>query len=329
MKILAPARSLQEIEMLIHFGADELYCGVSTPEWENHFGSHWWMNRRSPAGANFSSLNDLSEAVALAHSNNIKVYVTLNAHFYPSGSLGYLLKFVEKLLDDIEVDGFIISDMNLLIALSDSKLPVKVHLSSLAGCFNSWSQELLRSLGVTRVILPRQLQPKEIKSIVTTQHSPMQYEVFAVNDGCYFEESLCQTTHSLGPFCLTDWNIEVHSSQHLKNVQGDIQHHSEELKEYLWYLNNCGSSFQEDGIPNGPCSLCWFGHFRDWGVEAVKIVGREASFFRKMMSLQLVKAVMEHVDAGKSPEQIADYARSLRKTPDYCAKKYMCYFREA
>jgi putative protease len=100
------------------------------------------------------------------------------------------------------------------------------------------------------------------------------------------------------------------------------------LREYLWYQNNCGSSFQQNGLPNGPCSLCWFGHFRDWGVTAVKIVGREASFYRKMRSLQLVKAVMAEVKEGGACEKIAQFARSLRATPEYCDKGYMCYFRD-
>ena len=96
----------------------------------------------------------------------------------------------------------------------------------------------------------------------------------------------------------------------------------------MWYQNNCGSSCQKDGLPNGPCSLCWFADFRAWGVAAVKIVGREASFFRKMRSLQLVKAVMDEVREGASANSIAELARSLRKTPEYCEKGYMCYFRE-
>ncbi len=97
------------------------------------------------------------------------------------------------------------------------------------------------------------------------------------------------------------------------------------FREYRWFQNNCGSSCKADGTPNGPCSLCWFGYFRDWGVKAVKIVGREASFHRKMSSLQLVKAVMDVVNGGKSPGDIAAYARSLRNTPEYCNKGHMCY----
>ena len=61
--------------MLLHFGADEFYCGVRTPEWEEHFGGHWWMNRRSPSGANLSSWEEVREVVRLAHEAKVPVHV--------------------------------------------------------------------------------------------------------------------------------------------------------------------------------------------------------------------------------------------------------------
>ncbi|UCF90245.1 MAG: U32 family peptidase, partial [Desulfobacterales bacterium] len=166
----------------------------------------------------------------------------------------------------------------------------------------------------------------EIKRIVTEGNSQMEFEVFAVNDGCFFEEGFCQTTHALGgPLCLTDWEVQAPGGS---LAAPELAQGLEELREYLWYQNNCGSTFQEEGLPNGPCSLCWFAHFKAWGVTAVKIVGREASFYRKMRSLQLVKAVMDKVREGVSYAGVSQWTRSLRGTPDYCDKGYMCYFRE-
>ena len=156
----------------------------------------------------------------------------------------------------------------------------------------------------------------------------MEFEVFALNDGCFYEEGFCQTSHSLGAFCLTDWDVGVYHPRKGKLSPNELKNHKDNYREYLWYQNNCGSSFQQNGLPNGPCSLCWFGHFRDWGLTAVKIVGREASFIRKMGSLQLVKAVVERVGEQADAGEIATFARSLRSTPEYCKKGYMCYFRE-
>jgi len=165
----------------------------------------------------------------------------------------------------------------------------------------------------------------EIEKILATNNNTMAFEVLAVNDGCLFEEGFCQTTHALGgPFCLMEWDIQA-VGERISPTK--IKQRTDELREYLWYQNNCGSSFQDDGLPNGPCSLCWFGHFHKWGVHAVKIVGREASFYRKMRSLQLVKAVMGEVNGDASPEDVSRFARALRNTPTYCDKGYMCHFR--
>jgi putative protease len=316
--------------MLIECGADELYCGVSTSEWEEHFGGTWWINRRSPQGANLTSWEDVRTIVTQAHGAKTPVHVTLNTPFYTQGSVGYVTRLAERLTGELGVDSLIVSDLTLLLRLRAEGLPADLHLSSLGSCTNSRSVDFYESMGIKRIILPRQLRVPEIEGIVTTAKGKMEFEVFAVNDGCYFEEGLCQTTHAVGsPFCMTDWKVQVHRSNGAVIPTEELARHREELREYLWFQNNCGSSFEESGVPNGPCSLCWFGHFRDWGVTSVKIVGREASFYRKMRSLQLVKAVMDEVRQGASHEAVAEVARSIRGTPNYCDKGYMCYFRGA
>ncbi len=327
MKIITPISSISELDMLLHNGADEFYCGLRTLKWEKIFDQNLWMNRRSPNQANICSLEDLEKIITAAHKEAVKVSITLNTSFYPKKGMTYILELCEQLVKEIRVDALIVSDLNLLLELSKKKLPVRIHLSSLGSCFNSHSIDFYRSLGVNRIILPRQLTLSEIRPIVKPNFDKMEFEVFALNDGCYFEEGFCQTSHTLGAFCLADWEIKAHgpmkkSPSFIKNLHD----HMRQYKEYLWFQNNCGSSFQENGLPNGPCSLCWFGHFRDWGVTAVKIVGREASFHRKMGSLQLVKAVRDKAGNNTERDRIKAYARDLRQTPEYCDKGYMCYF---
>lgn len=314
--------------MLIHNGADELYCGVSTPEWEQHFGGRWWMNRRSPVQANLLCREDLQRVVEVAHRHRIPVQVALNAAFYPQGAIRYLVKLADTLVHDFAVDGLIVSDFNFLCALESRGLPVNIHLSSLGGCFNSRTAEFYRSLGVTRVILPRQLRGSEIKGLLRRARGRMEFEAFALNDGCYFEEGLCQTSHTLGTFCLTEWTVQRYCpGAPDEPTDTDLSRYLQKLRTFLWYQNNCGSSFQQEGLPNGPCSLCLLGEFQAWGMKAVKIAGREASFYRKMRSLQMVKAVMDEVRGGMPPQEVKDFARSLRKTPEYCDQGSMCYFR--
>ncbi len=321
MKIVAPVSSPDEVEMLLHCGADELYCGIRAPEWEEKFGGRWWMNRRGPKGANLSGFSDLKRVTTAAHDAGVRVAVALNAAFYPADAIDDILELARKLAADTGVDALIISDVNLLIRIQRENPPVEIHLSSLGSVFNSYTVDFYRDLGVRRIILPRQLRLSEIETIVSRKSDRMEFEVFAVNDGCLFEEGVCQTTHAFGPFCMMDWSIQAVHGPNGPEAAPPV----DRLNEYRWYQNNCGSSFQEDGLPNGPCSLCRFDRFQSWGVSAVKIVGREAAFYRKMRSLQLVKAVMDEVRNGR-PSSVA---RKWRNTPEYCDSGWMCYFRDA
>lgn len=324
MKIVAPLSHRDETEMLLHMGADEIYCGIARIDWDGRYGGQVWMNRRDPKGANVASIDDITEVTGIAHEEGAKVYVTLNSPYYPKAGLAYIMQLSERLVERADVDGLIVSDMNLLIRLSKEKFPVRIHLSSLGNAINAESVEFYSSLGVNRIILPRHLRLSEIEALVKKCRKHMEFEVFAINDGCYFEESFCRTSHAGGSFCMAAWTAHSGRGENEEMLEEEMKH----LREFLWYQNNCGCTFQEDGLPNGPCSLCWFGRFRDWGISAVKIVGREASFYRKMRSLQLVKAVMDRVRQKDGWEMIEETARRLRNTPEYCEKGYMCYFRE-
>lgn len=329
MKITTPISSLNELEMLLHNGADELYCGIRTKAWDEIFKENWWMNRRSPSQANLSSLSELDRITREAHAAGVTVSITLNASFYPDQGMAYILDLSEQLSREIRVDALIVSDLNLLIELAAKKLPVRIHVSSLGSCFNSLSTDFYRSLGVRRIILPRQLTLREIESIVINGRDRMEYEVFAVNDGCYFEEGFCQTSHPIGPFCHTDWSLEpVFQQEADPRLSAGLPSLMTDYRRTLWYLNNCGSSFQANGLPNGPCSLCHLADFRDWGVTAIKIVGREASFHRKMGSLQMVCAVRDRAVNETGTQGVQTYARQIRNTPEYCDSGNMCYFRK-
>jgi len=326
MKIAAPVSSVKEAEMLVSFGANELYCGFNPEKWHNKF-KELWINRRDPLIANFNSWRELEGVVKIAHQNNIPVSITFNAPFYPQTTIGYLLNFIEKLVSKVAIDAVIVSDLNLIICLRGEKFPVRIHLSSLGSCFNSETVLFYHDLGVKRIILPRQLRLSEIKELTDKTKCNMEFEVFAVNDGCYYEEGFCQTSHAFGPFCMTDRKIENYEFAKKQSDPLELKNLKKLESGYLWYQNNCGCSYQADGLPNGPCSLCWFADFRDWGIDAVKIVGREASFYRKMRSLQMVKAVIDETEKGCDSKEISNFARVMRNTPEYCASGYLCYFR--
>ena len=86
--------------MLVDNGAGELYCGLQPQDWTSTYSGALWMNRRSPAGANLSTYDDLSALVGRAHAHAVPVFLTLNAPVYMERQLPYLVDLARRALDE-------------------------------------------------------------------------------------------------------------------------------------------------------------------------------------------------------------------------------------
>lgn len=309
MKILAPLRSSAEVGPLTAAGAHEFYCGVTPPFWaEAHPGA--WVNRRDPSSAGVPDLEDLDAIVAGAGSR--PVYVTLNAPRYPERAVDRLVDFARELVADRGVAALIVADWELLLALTEAGLAGRVHVSSLATCLNPSAAAFFRDLGCSRIILPRHLNLAEIE---TTWVPGVEFEVFLLNDGCVFEEGLCATTHSLGPFCLEDG----------RGTEGVSPERLEGYGFWKWTLNNCGCRTSR-GYPLGPCGLCALPRFRELGVASLKVVGREASLPRKRASVEIAARALALAEAGAAPADIREAVGGLRGARGLCAGAHLCYY---
>ena len=89
-----PAGNLEKLKIAINYGADAVYCGFKD------------FNLRNFAGN--LSLDEISRGVELIHNLGKKIYLTLNIF----GRNSHLTKLPDliKELDQINIDGFIISD---------------------------------------------------------------------------------------------------------------------------------------------------------------------------------------------------------------------------
>jgi putative protease len=335
VKITAPLSRLDEVEMLIGSGADELYCGLVPERWMKRFTRALWLNRRDPRSANFTNEDDLVRAIETAHGLGAKVFLTLNAPFFTAGQQGLVLELADWAAGDAGVDALIVADLGLLAALS-GRLPkgTGLHTSTVGNASNREAVEHWADLGVERVILPRHLSIEEIGRLVLSVGQRVELEAFVLNDTCVYEEGFCHTMHGvdrLGAFCLTPWEYEIHPAGAAELGDADRRAWDEHLADYekwLWYCNSCGCTMSEKGLPLGPCGLCAIKALDRAGVTSVKIVGREAASLRKLRSVQLVKRVVERVDAGATEAEAAEWAREIRDAAEHCRARYMCYYRE-
>jgi putative protease len=309
MKILSPLRDASEVGPLLEAGADEFYCGLAPPGWKEKFGSAW-SNRRHPDSAGV--LNEQALQAMVAAAGGTPVYVTLNSPHYPPGAVDMLAEFGSRLLRDLGISALIVADMDLLLALIELGHAGKLHLSSLATSTNASSSRFFKSLGVSRIVLPRHLSLDEIGQCVI---DGLEFETFIINDGCVFEEGLCATTHDAGTFCLAD-------GDGLKDMPPGML---ERYAFFKWTQNNCGCNSSR-GYPLGPCGLCAIPRLQAAGIGSLKVVGREASLERKYASVKLTAMARDTARNKGEAKDIRDATIALRGAASLCQQARACYY---
>ena len=164
-ELLAPAGSLAKLKLAVSYGADAVYLSG------RHFGLR-------AAGENFTN-HEIKEAVHFARPRGVRIYVTLNG-FLHDDDLRALPSFVDC-LGRLGVDGVIVSDLGVLeVVKEQGELPL--HLSTQASCLNADSAKLWEQLGVSRVILGREVSLDEAKRI--KDKTGMEIEMFVHGSLC-------------------------------------------------------------------------------------------------------------------------------------------------
>jgi len=337
MKLTVPISHPEEVEMLAGNGAGEFFCGFVPPEWLERYGGAFWLNRRGPVTGNLVQRDDVSLLAERSHAFGIPVHVTFNAPYYTPEQQEFLLPLIGRLARESGIDGVIVSDVGFLVALRSAFPELSVHASSVMATLNPGMIGFLEEVGVRRVIFPRSLGVREIAELCGSAAGRVETEAFVMNEGCVFEEGYCMTTHrSAGALCVqlpgVPHRIVPLREGSAGSPAGEDGDRARELmgafKDWVWFQNGCGNSMNASGIPNGPCGLCALFDLARTGVTSLKISGRGASSYRKLVSLQMVRAVLDLVRQGAPREEAARKAVTLRNTPNFCEAGYMCYYRK-
>ncbi len=149
IELLAPAGDLEKLKFALHYGADAVYVGG--------------QNYSLRANAKNFSLEDLKEGVNYAHFLGKRVYVTVNIVFHEEDVFG--LEEYLKELDKIGVDAIIVSDLYVVDLAHKLNLSLEVHLSTQASVLNAEVALFYKKRGVKRIVLAREANKSDIKSI--------------------------------------------------------------------------------------------------------------------------------------------------------------------
>ena len=323
MHILTPCAGAEEVEPLAASGADELYAGIFPEGWYARWGRGAWPNRRGPGPANLETIDQVVALQTAAARAGLPVYLAVNAPFYTDAQAAWLVDHLAEIRAAAAIDAFIVTDPGLIALLRERLPETDVFASTVTVALNAEAARfLVDDLECARVILSRHL------------------EVFLLNDNCYFEEGFCSTTHTMpgfGVYCMTPWEVQVTRDDFGGAPLADPEERArwdfllDEHREFLRHLGNRGHGEGRLQMPLGPCGLCAIPELLDIGVASGKIVGREASLFRKLRSVQAVRYVRDSaLQLGSGREREAKKrAVELRGDPRGCAAGYSCYYRLA
>ena len=149
VELLAPAGDLEKLKFAFLYGADAVYIG----------GKNFSLR----ANAKNFSLEEIKQAVDYAHEINKKVYVTVNIVFHNEDLVG--LEDYLTYLNDINVDGIIVSDICVIKMVKNLNLDIKVILSTQASTLNKYTAKFYQNLGVKQVVMAREALKEDIVAI--------------------------------------------------------------------------------------------------------------------------------------------------------------------
>ncbi len=180
-ELLSPAGNFEKLRSALLYGADAVYLA----------GQRFGM--RSQAG-NFT-VDEIYDAVKLAHGMNKKVYLTLNTmprtHEYPA-----LRDFLADLRGS-GLDAVIVADLGVMATVKEILPDMEIHISTQASIISPAAANAYAALGATRLVLARELQFHEIKAIKAALPRGIELEAFIHGSMCVSYSGRCLLANTL------------------------------------------------------------------------------------------------------------------------------------
>ena len=173
-ELLSPAGSLKHMRYAFAFGADAVYAGQP----------RYSLRVRN----NSFDMKNLEIGITEAHQQGKQFYVASNIMPHNSKIKTYLADM--KPVIEMGPDALIMADPGLIAMVRETWPEMPIHLSVQANTVNYAAVKFWQSLGLTRVILSRELSLDEIEE-VRQQCPDMELEVFVHGALCIAYSGRC------------------------------------------------------------------------------------------------------------------------------------------
>ena len=188
LELLAPAKDKKTAIAAIESGGDAVYIGAVK------FGA------RQAVG---NSLEDIKEVVEYAHKFYVKVHVTINT-ILTDDELLQAKDLIWKLYE-IGVDAIIVQDMGILeLAIRGELPPIPIHASTQCDIRTLEKAEFFQNVGVSRIILARELSLEQIQKIcsavssIDDKENAIEVETFIHGALCVSYSGQCYMSQYIG-----------------------------------------------------------------------------------------------------------------------------------
>jgi putative protease len=283
-ELLSPAGTLKNMRYAFAYGADAVYAGQ--PRYSLRVRNN-----------DFNKLEILAQGIEEAHNLDKKFYLACN--LLPHNVK--LKTFINDITPIIKMqpDALIMADPGLIMIVRKHWPDMPIHLSVQANTMNSASVKFWQTIGLTRIILSRELSLDEIAEI--RQECPeIELEVFIHGALCIAHSGRCLLSGYMNHrdanqgSCTNAcrWNYKVHSS-------GDyVLEEAKRPGEYMPILEDENGTY----IMNSK-DLRAVQHVERLiaiGIDSLKIEGRTKSHYYVARTTQVYRQAIDESVAGQA-----------------------------
>ncbi|BAP57482.1 U32 family peptidase [Thioploca ingrica] len=288
-ELLSPAGTLKNLRYAFAYGADAVYAG------QPRYSLRVRQN-------DFNQLDNLATGIQVAHTQGKKFYLTANLLPHNAKLKTFLADLTPIIA--MQPDALIMADPGLIMLVRERWPDLPIHLSVQANTVNYASVRFWQQLGLTRIILSRELSLEEIAEI--RQVCPeIELEVFIHGALCIAYSGRCLLSGYLNHrdanqgTCTNAcrWQYQVHSTTTAAN-EIYLLEETQRPGEYLPIVEDEHGTY----IMNSKDlrAVQHVNRLAEMGIDSLKIEGRTKSHYYVARTTQVYRQAIDNAAAGKT-----------------------------
>lgn len=294
LELLAPAGDEECLISALDYGCDAVYLAGKT------FGMR--------AGAKNFDAEGLKRAVELAHARGVKVYLTCNT-IPLNEELEAFPEFIAY-AQQCGIDAAIACDLGVISLIKDHAPGLELHVSTQTGVVNYKTAQELYKMGARRIVLAREVDLENIRTIRKNIPDDMEIEVFVHGAMCV----------SFSGRCLISEYLVGRNANRGECAQpcrwGYYLMEEKRPNQFFKVFEDERGSY----ILNAR-DMCMIEHLDDLidaGVTSFKIEGRAKSAYYVALTVNAYRAALDAAIKGEKPPQwVLDEVDKISHRP-YC-----------